>query len=78
LIGADDVGIAAGADVDRDHGAGLIDENAFGLGAAAIDADFIVHRRMVNAGFVVRQSGDESKPRNFLPRKARNDAKKTR
>ena len=43
LLGADDVGIAAGGEVVRDDGAGRIDEDAFGFGAAAVDADFVDH-----------------------------------
>ena len=47
LVGADDVGIAAGREVARDDGAGGIDEDAFGFGAAAVDANFVGHRREV-------------------------------
>ena len=43
LLGADDVGVAAGGEVARDDRPGIIDEDTFGLGAAAVDADFVGH-----------------------------------
>ena len=39
-FGAGDVGVTAGGEVVRDDRAGLVDEDAFGFGAATVDADF--------------------------------------